>query len=72
MEQEMTGSDALDLYEEMLHKRASKGIRPVLYISSYKDLECSVQILLDRAPETHLAGHRRPSVIGFRRRVMTH
>ena len=64
----MTASDRVDLYEEMLYTRAAKGIRPVLYVSSQKDLECSVLILL---PERKLAGRRPPEAIGFRQRVMT-
>jgi hypothetical protein len=69
MEQEMSAADIVDLYEEMLHRRATKGIRPVLYVSSTKDLECSVQLLLDEAPETKLKG--RPPLAGrrFKRRV---
>ena len=58
----MTASDIADLYEEMLYTRAANGIRPVLYVSSQKDLECSVLMLLDEAVETKLAvaGGRRP------------
>ena len=56
MEQELTDSNAVDLYEELLSERATKGIRPALYVSSRKDLECSVLILLDEAPEATLAG----------------
>ena len=68
---QMTASEIADLYEEMLYTRAERGIRPVLYVSSQKDLECSVLMLLDAAPERKLAGRRRPEAIGFRRRVMT-
>ena len=71
VEVEMPASGVVDLYERMLHKRAAKGISPVLYISSRKDLESSVQMLLDQAPETKLAGRRGPRIIAFRRRVMT-
>jgi hypothetical protein len=71
MEQEMSASDMVDLYEEMLYTRAAKRIRPVLYVSSHKDLECSVLMLLGEAPETKLAGRRRPAGLGFRQRVMT-
>ena len=66
----MTDSDVVDLYEDMLYTRAAKGIRPVLFVSSHKDLECSVLMLLDEAPETKLAG-RRQAAIGFRQRAMT-
>jgi len=58
----MTASNIADLYEEMLYTRAANGIRPVLYVSSQEDLECSVLMLLDEAVETKLAvaGGRRP------------
>ncbi len=71
MEQEMTDSGMLDLYEEMLYERAAKGIRPVLYVSSHKDLECSVLMLLDEAPELQLALRQQPAAIGFGKHVMT-
>ena len=71
MEHEMTASDIADLYEEMLYTRAANGIRPVLYVSSQKDLECSVLMLLDEAVETKLAGRWGPEAIGFSQRVMT-
>lgn len=58
MEREMTDSDMVDLYEEMLWAKAVKRIRPALYVSSSKDLECSVLILLDSPPEIRLAGRR--------------
>lgn len=70
MAQEMTASDVVDLYEEMLYERAAKGIRPLLYVSSHKDLECSVLMLLDEAPETKLAGRPRPAAVGFGQHVM--
>lgn len=69
MEPEMPASDILDLYEEMLYKRAKRGIRPMLYVSSSKDLECSVQLLLDEAPETKLGGRPRLTGRRFKRRV---
>lgn len=39
--------DLVDIFEQMLTQRASRGIRPVLYVSSYIDLECSLVMLLD-------------------------
>jgi hypothetical protein len=42
-------SDMVDLYEQMLSERAAKGVRPVLYISSCTDLECSILVLLNDA-----------------------
>lgn len=55
----MTDSSMVDLYEAMLYRRAAVGIRPVLFISSHTDLECSVLMLLDEAPEQRLAGRLR-------------
>jgi hypothetical protein len=71
MDERMTDSGMVDLYEEMLYERAAKGIRPVLYVSSHKDLECSVLMLLDEAPEVQLAGRQRPAAIGFGQHVRT-
>ena len=42
-------SDMADLYEDMLSVRAAKGVRPMLYISSCTDLECSLLVLLGEA-----------------------
>jgi hypothetical protein len=67
----MSDSNMLDLYEEMLFARAAKGIRPVLYVSSPKDLECSVLLLLDEAPELKMAGYRQPVAIGLGQHVRT-
>ena len=39
--------DLVDIFEQMLTLRAARGIRPVLYVSSYIDLECSLVMLLD-------------------------
>jgi hypothetical protein len=47
----MIDSDMIDLYEEMLYERAAKGIRPVLYVSSPRDFECSAIMLLHRPAE---------------------
>jgi hypothetical protein len=51
-----TDVDYVDLYEQLLYQRASQGIRPVLYISSYTDLECSMLMLLDEDAEARYAG----------------
>jgi hypothetical protein len=66
-----TDSGMVDLYEQMLYERAAQGIRPVLYVSSYKDLECSVLMLLDQAPEAQLMGRQWPAALGFGQHVMT-
>lgn len=71
MDAGMTDSRMVDLYEEMLYERAAKGIRPVLYVSSHKDLECCVLILLNEAPEGQLAGRQRRAAIGFGQHVRT-
>jgi hypothetical protein len=71
MGERKTDSGMVDLYEELLYERAAQGIRPVLYVSSYKDLECSVLMLLDEAPEVQLAGLQRPTAIVFGQHVMT-
>lgn len=70
MRQVMTDGDMIDLYEQMLYQRAIKGIRPVLYVSSFTDLECSMLMLLDEGPETHLAGQQRPETKGVGYHVM--
>lgn len=67
----MTDSGMVDLFEEMLYERAAQGIRPMLYVSSNKDLECNVLMLLDQAPEVQLTGRRWPAAIEFGQRVLT-
>jgi hypothetical protein len=61
----MTDGDMIDLYEQMLYQRAIKGIRPVLYVSTYTDLECSMLMLLDESPESQLAGQQQPVATGI-------
>lgn len=67
----MTDSEMVDLYEEMLWVKAANCIRPVLYVSSSRDLECNVLMLLNAAPELRLVGHRRLIVSGPRQQVRT-
>ena len=55
------GSDMVDIMEEMLFQRAASGIRPVLYLSSYTDLECSMLMLLDDAGEARWATEQAPT-----------
>lgn len=71
LEREMTDSNMVDLYEEMLCARAWKGIRPLLYVSSTKDLECSVLMLLNEAPESKLAGRKQPGRRGVGQHIRT-
>lgn len=37
-----TSEYMIDLYEELLFRKASQGVRPVLYLSSQTDLECTL------------------------------
>ena len=54
------GVDVLDVVEEMLYQRASSGIRPMLYLSSNTDLECSMMMLLDETGEAQWSIEQRP------------
>jgi len=54
------GVDTVDLMEEMLFQRAANGIRPVLYLSSYIDLECSMLMLLDDTSEARWSAEQTP------------
>jgi hypothetical protein len=72
MEEVMTSSDVVDLYEEMLYERAAKGIRPTLYVSSATDFECSLVMLLDDAwNRKDGSPEQRPPAIEFANRAMT-
>jgi len=55
------GADTVDLMEEMLFQRAASGIRPVLYLSSYTDLECSMLMLLDNTGEAGWSAEQTPA-----------
>ena len=55
------GGETVDLLEEMLFQRAASGIRPVLYLSSYTDLECSVLMLLDDTGEARWSTEQTPA-----------
>lgn len=52
----------MDLLEEMLFQRADKGIRPVLYLSSVTDLECSMLTLLSNMTEVQWSTEQKPSL----------
>ncbi|HXG91596.1 MAG TPA: hypothetical protein VNN73_04410 [Blastocatellia bacterium] len=65
MRQEKTDVDLVELYEQMLFQRAVKGIRPVLYVSSYTDLECSMMMLLDDASQGQASGPQQPVAKGI-------
>ena len=53
--------NVVDLVEEMLFTRASNGIRPALYVSSYTDLECSMMVLLKDSDAPEWSGQRNGS-----------
>jgi hypothetical protein len=55
------GVESVDLLEEMLFQRAASGIRPVLYLSSYTDLECSILMLLDETGEALWSAEQTPA-----------
>jgi hypothetical protein len=57
---EQAGVDMVDLLEDMLFQRASSGIRPMLYLSSHTDLECSMMMLLDETGEGQWPIERQP------------
>lgn len=58
--QQPFGTEMIDLLEEMLFQRAASGIRPVLYLSSYTDLECSMLMLLDDSGEARFSAEQMP------------
>lgn len=60
-------AETIDLLEEMLFHRASNGIRPMLYISSYTDLECSMLALLEESDEVHWSTEKQavPKQVGY-------
>ena len=55
------GGDTVDILEEMLFNRAANGIRPVLYLSSDTDLECSMLMLLDDTGDARWAAEQIPA-----------
>lgn len=67
MESKAAEVDYVDLYEQLLYQRASLGIRPVLYISSQTDLECSMLMLLDDDGDALYTGGplQSKSVVGY-------
>jgi hypothetical protein len=64
--------DIVDLFEEMLTKRAELGFRPILFVSTEVDLECNLIGLYERevAEEaTREAIPTAPSMTALRRRL---
>lgn len=66
----MIEADVVALYEEMLFERALKGIRPVLYVSSPKDFECSVLLLLGEPREGQLVEQHPTAAGGFGQKLL--
>ncbi|HEX8088822.1 MAG TPA: hypothetical protein VF762_08220 [Blastocatellia bacterium] len=60
LRQEKPDVDMVELFEQMLFQRAARGIRPVLYVSSYTDLECSMLMLLDEENQGRSSGQQQP------------
>jgi hypothetical protein len=61
----------VELFEQMLYQRAAKGIRPVLYVSSYTDLECSMLMLLDEESQGRSSGQQQPVAKGVGYHITT-
>lgn len=55
------GIDMVDLLEDMLFQRAASGIRPMLYLSSHTDLECSMMMLLNETGEGQWSIEQQPT-----------
>jgi hypothetical protein len=72
MDEKMTDSRLVDLYDDMLYERAAKGIRPVLYVSSARDLQCSVLVLLEKTAEETFESPQHLVATGVRHTVVTH
>ena len=54
--------DIVDLYEELLTRRAEMGYRPVIYVSSERDLECNLIGMFESEVSTDVTGEAVPSV----------
>ena len=61
MKQKSTSQDMVEVFEDMLYERASRGFRPVLYVSSFTDLECNMLMLLDRSSDRILEDEFAPT-----------
>ncbi|MFP5260780.1 MAG: hypothetical protein ACLGJB_02600 [Blastocatellia bacterium] len=71
LRQEKPDVDMVELFEQMLFQRAARGIRPVLYVSSYTDLECSMLMLLDEENQGRSSGQQQPISKGVGYHVTT-
>jgi hypothetical protein len=64
--------DIVDLYEELLAKRAEMGFRPVIFVGSERDLECNLIGMFEREVADAAEGEAVPhaqSVEELRRRL---
>jgi hypothetical protein len=64
--------DIVDLFEEMLTRRAELGFRPVLFVSNERDLECNLIGLYEREVAEEATGESiptAPSMSALRRRL---
>lgn len=64
--------DIVDLYEELLAKRAEMGYRPMIFVGSERDLECNLIGMFEREVSEGAAGEAVPhahSVEELRRRL---
>ncbi|HVG20156.1 MAG TPA: hypothetical protein VNI02_13985 [Blastocatellia bacterium] len=71
LRQNRSDVDMVELFEQMLYQRAAKGIRPVLYVSSYTDLECSMLMLLDEESQGRSSGQQQPVAKGVGYHITT-
>jgi hypothetical protein len=71
LRQERSDVDMVELFEQMLFQRAARGIRPVLYVSSYTDLECSMLMLLDEENQGRASGPQQPIAKGVGYHITT-
>jgi len=54
--------DVVDLFEELLSKRAEMGFRPILYVSSERDLECNLIGMFESEFSQEAEGEAVPSI----------
>ena len=62
-EQERRGRfDIVDLFEELLTRRAEMGYRPMIYVSCERDLECNLIGMFESEPASAATGEAVPNV----------
>jgi len=57
--------DIVDIYEELLSHRAELGYRPVLYVSSERDLECNLIGMFEWSGSDEFSGEAIPASRAF-------